>query len=119
MAISFKLLYSEFLTLRKFYLNNILCISYKYESNKSAILQHIQFLLVFVQFEIHSCACAVYLLFSCVSRQFIIGIALLACLLIEFYLIPIEQLLHFVEQFVQLEVCLPCSRLLTGIPKLA
>ena len=33
-----------------------------------------------------------------------------------FYLNPIEQLLHFVEQLDQLEVCLPCSRLLTKIP---
>ena len=73
---------------------------------------------MFVYFEIHSCA--VYLLFSCVSRQFLIGIALHACLFIEsFYLIPIEQLLHFVEHFDQLEVSLPCSWLLTGIPKLA
>ena len=31
-----------------------------------------------------------------------------------FYLNPIEQWLHFVEQLDQLEVCLPCSRLLTN-----
>ena len=36
-----------------------------------------------------------------------------------FYLNSIKHLLHFIEQFGQLEVCLPCSRLLTGIPILA
>ena len=36
-----------------------------------------------------------------------------------FYLNTIEQLFLFVEQLDQLEVCLPHSRLLTGIPKLA
>ena len=35
-----------------------------------------------------------------------------------FYLNTIEQLLLFVKQLDQLEVCLPYSRLLTGIPKL-
>ena len=33
-----------------------------------------------------------------------------------FYLNTIEQLFLFVEQLDQLEVCLPYSRLLTGIP---
>ena len=32
-----------------------------------------------------------------------------------FYLNTIEQLIHFVEQIDQLEVCLPYSRILTGI----
>ena len=36
-----------------------------------------------------------------------------------FYLNTIEQLFLFVEQLDQLEVCLPYSRLLTGIPILA
>ena len=36
-----------------------------------------------------------------------------------FYLNTIEQLFLFVEQLFQLEVCLPYSRLLAGIPKLA
>ena len=36
-----------------------------------------------------------------------------------FYLNSIEQLFLFVEQLDQLEVCLVCSRLLTGIPILA
>ena len=36
-----------------------------------------------------------------------------------FYLNTIEQLIHFVEQLDQLEVCLPYSRLVTGIPTLA
>ena len=36
-----------------------------------------------------------------------------------FYLNTIEQLLFFVEQLDQLEVCLPYSRLLAGIPILA
>ena len=36
-----------------------------------------------------------------------------------FYLNIIEQLFLFVEQLVQLEVCLPYSRLLTGIPIVA
>ena len=36
-----------------------------------------------------------------------------------FYLNTIEQLFLFVEQLVQLEVCLPYSRLLTGILILA
>ena len=36
-----------------------------------------------------------------------------------FYLITIEQLFLLVEQLDQLEVCLPYSRLLTGIPILA
>ena len=36
-----------------------------------------------------------------------------------FYLNTIEQLFFFVEQLDQLEVCLPYSRLLTGIPILA
>ena len=36
-----------------------------------------------------------------------------------FYLNTIQQLLRFVEQLVQLEVCLPYSRLLTGIQILA
>ena len=36
-----------------------------------------------------------------------------------FYLNTIEQLFLFVEQVDQLEVCLPDSRLLTGIPILA
>ena len=36
-----------------------------------------------------------------------------------FYLNTIEQLFLFVEQLYQLEVCLPYSRLLTGIPILA
>ena len=41
-------------------------------------------------------------------------------LLVEmFHLNTIEQLFLFVEQLVQLEVCLPYSRLLAGIPKLA
>ena len=35
------------------------------------------------------------------------------------YLNAIEQLFLFVEQLDQLEVCLPYSGLLTGIPKLA
>ena len=35
-----------------------------------------------------------------------------------FYLNTIEHLFHFVEQLDQLEVCLPYSRLLTGIPML-
>ena len=36
-----------------------------------------------------------------------------------FYLSTIEQLFLFVEQLDQIEVCLPLSRLLTGIPILA
>ena len=36
-----------------------------------------------------------------------------------FYLNTIEQLLLFVEQLDQLEVCQPYSRLLAGIPILA
>ena len=40
-------------------------------------------------------------------------------LLEMFYLNSIEQLFLFVEQLDQLEVCLPYSRLLTGIPILA
>ena len=36
-----------------------------------------------------------------------------------FYLNIIEQLFLFVEQLVQLEVCLPYSRLLAGIPIVA
>ena len=36
-----------------------------------------------------------------------------------FYLNIIEQLVPMVEQLVQLEVCLPYSRLLAGIPILA
>ena len=36
-----------------------------------------------------------------------------------FYLNTIQQLLRFVEQLVQLEVCLTYGRLLTGIPLLA
>ena len=36
-----------------------------------------------------------------------------------FYLNVIKQLFLFVEQLDQLEVCLPYSRLLTGIPMLA
>ena len=36
-----------------------------------------------------------------------------------FYLNTIEQLIHFVEQIDQLEVCLPYSRILTGIQILA
>ena len=36
-----------------------------------------------------------------------------------FYLNTIEQLFLFVEQLDQFEVCLPYSRLLTGIPILA
>ena len=33
-----------------------------------------------------------------------------------FYLNTIEQLIFFVDQLDQLEVCLPYGRLLTGIP---
>ena len=36
-----------------------------------------------------------------------------------FYLNTIKKLFLFVEQLDQLEVCLPYSRLLTGVPKLA
>ena len=36
-----------------------------------------------------------------------------------FYLNTIEQLFNFVEQLDQLEMCLPYSRLLTGISMLA
>ena len=44
---------------------------------------------------------------------------LLKYLLEMFYLNTIEQLFLLVEQLDQLEVCLPYSRLLTGIPILA
>ena len=40
-------------------------------------------------------------------------------LLEMFYLNTIEQLFLFVVQLVHLEVCLPFSTLLSGIPKLA
>ena len=43
----------------------------------------------------------------------------MVCRLEMFYLNTIEQLFLFVEQLDQLEVCLPYSRLLTGIPLLA
>ena len=43
----------------------------------------------------------------------------MVCRLEMFYLNTIEQLFLFVEQLDQLEVCLPYSRLLTGIPILA
>ena len=36
-----------------------------------------------------------------------------------FYLNTIEQLFLFIEQLNQLEVCLPYTRILTGIPMLA
>ena len=49
---------------------------------------------------------------------------ILACMYVSvfieiFYLNTIEQLLLFVEQVDQLEVCTPYSRLLVGIPILA
>ena len=53
--------------------------------------------------------------------QFSIKIMFRKCFLIikMFYLNTIEQLILFVEQLDQLEICLPFSRLLTGIPILA
>ena len=41
------------------------------------------------------------------------------CFVKMFYLNTIEQLFLLVEQLDQLEVCLPYSRLLAGIPMLA
>ena len=43
----------------------------------------------------------------------------MVCRLEMFYLNTIEQLFLFVEQLGHLEVCLPYSRMLTGIPLLA
>ena len=48
-----------------------------------------------------------------------IQITILDFIIEMFYLNTIEQLFLFVEQLFQLEVCLPYSRLLAGIPILA
>ena len=51
--------------------------------------------------------------------EHIIDVFDLSFMIEMFYLNTIEQLFHSVEQLDQLEVCLPYSRLLAGIPILA
>ena len=55
----------------------------------------------------------------CKLTKNLLIIIILLCFVEMCYLNTIEQLFLFIEQLDQLEVCLPYSRLLTGIPILA